>query len=117
MRSRLIIALLSDGLIASALVTKIVFDRQLSDLSVELFDFGLVVFDLLCLVGEHARQAVNRLPFPCRHLRRVDFVLGRNLLRRLVTTQRLKGNRGLKLVRKTASRRLCRIPSSLLDTS
>ena len=60
------------------------FDRQLSDLSVELFDLGLAVFDLLCLVGEHARQAVNRLPFPCRHLRWVDFGLGRNILRRLV---------------------------------
>lgn len=35
----------------------------------ELFDITLVVFDLLCLVGEHARQAtVNRLPFPCNHL-------------------------------------------------
>ena len=50
------------------------FDRQLSDLSVELFDFGLVVFDLLCLVGKYSRQAVNRLLFPCRHLRWVDFL-------------------------------------------
>ena len=51
----------------------------------------------------------------------MDFVLGRNLLHRLVTTQRLKGNRGLKLVQKlrliviSVSRRQCWIHLSTLS--
>ena len=49
--------------------------------------------------------------------RRVDLVFGCNLLRRLVTTQRLKRYCGLKLVRKTASLRHLCILSSMLDTS
>jgi hypothetical protein len=69
------------------------------------------------LVRKHARQAVNRLPFLCRNLRWVDLMLGRNLLRRLVCAQRLKRNHGLKLIRKTASRRHFCILSSMLDTS
>ena len=83
----------------------------------KLFNFGLVVLDLLYLVGKYARQAVNRLTFPCRHLRWMNLVLGRNLLRRLVSTQRLKRNRGFEFIRKTASRRYFCIPSSMLDTS
>jgi len=75
---------------------------------VEFFDFGLVMLSLPDLVRKHASQAVNRLPLPCRHLRGMDFVLGCNLLRRLVTTQRLKRYRGLERIRKTASlRRFC----------
>ena len=50
----------------------------------KLFDFGLVVFRSLDLVRKHDRQAINRLPFPCCHLRWMDFVLGCNLLRRPV---------------------------------
>ncbi len=83
----------------------------------QLFDFGLIVLSLPDLVRKDARQAVNRLSLPRRYLRRMDLVVGRNLLRRLVSTQRLKRYRGLKLVRKTASLRLLYILSSLLDTS
>ena len=64
----------------------------------KLFDFGLVVFRPPDLVREHTRQAINRLPFPCCYLRWMHFVLGCNLLRRPVSTKRLKRNRGLKLV-------------------
>ena len=42
----------------------------------ELFDFGLIVLSLRDLVEKHARQAINCLPLPCRHLRWMDFVLG-----------------------------------------
>ena len=64
----------------------------------KLFDFGFVIFSLPDLVREHTRQAINCLPFPCRHLRGVDLVLGCNLLRRLVSAKRLKRYRGLKLI-------------------
>ena len=56
------------GLIASALVTKIILHRKLSNLGVTLFDlavFGLSLFDL---VRENACHAFNRLPFPRAHL-------------------------------------------------
>lgn len=66
----------------------------------ELFDFGLIVLGPLSRVGKHSRQTVNRLPFPCRHLRWANLVRGRNLLRRLVSTQRLERHGGLEFVRK-----------------
>ena len=69
----------------------------------KLFDFGFVILNLPDLVGEHARQAIDCLPCPCRHLRRVDLVLGCNFLRRLVSAKRLKRYRGLKLILKTSS--------------
>jgi hypothetical protein len=83
----------------------------------QLFDFGLIVLSLTDLVGKKARQAINRLSLPRRYLRGMDLVLGRNLLRRLISTQRLKRYCGQKLVRKTASLRHLCILSSLLDTS
>jgi hypothetical protein len=65
-------------------------DHQLPDLGVQLFDFSLSLPDL---VRKRARQAINRLSLSRRYLCRVDFVLGRNLLRRLVSAQRLKHRR------------------------
>jgi len=62
------------------------------------FDLGLVVFSPPNLIRKNTRQAINRLPFPSCHLRWMHFVLGRNLLRRPVSTQRLKRYSGLKLV-------------------
>ena len=64
----------------------------------KLFDFGFVIFSLPDLVGEHTRQAINCLPFPCCNLRRVNLVFGCNFLRRLVSAMRLKCYRGLKLI-------------------
>ena len=64
----------------------------------KLFDFGSVIFSLPGLVGEHTRQAINCLPFPSRHLRRVKLVFGCKLLSRLVSTKRLKRYRDLKLI-------------------
>jgi hypothetical protein len=69
---------------------KIIFDRQLPDLGVQLFDFSLSVLSLPDLVRKHARQAINRLSLPHRYLCRVDLVLGCNFLHRLVSAQRLK---------------------------
>ena len=77
---------------------RIVFDRQLPDFGMQLFDFGLIVLSLPDLVRKHARQTINRLSLPRRYLCRMDLVLGRNLLRRPVSTQRLKRYRGLKLI-------------------
>ena len=62
------------------------------------FDLGLVVFRFPDLVGKHARQPINGLPFPCRHLCWMNLVLGCNLLRCAISTKRLKRYRGLKLV-------------------
>jgi hypothetical protein len=83
----------------------------------KLFDFGFIVFRSPDLVGKHARPGINRLSFPRRHLRRVNLMLGCNLLRRPVSTKRLKRHRSFELVRKTASLRHLCILSSLLDTS
>lgn len=83
----------------------------------KLFEFGLIVFSFPDLFREHTCEAINRLPFPCCYLRRMDLVLGCNLLRRPISTKRLKRYGGLKLVRKTASLGHLCILSSLLDTS
>jgi hypothetical protein len=69
---------------------EIISDRQLPDLGVQLFDFSLSVLSLPDLVRKRARQAINRLSLSRHYLCRVDFVLGHNLLRRLVSAQRLK---------------------------
>ena len=86
------------GLIASALVPKIILHRKLSNLGVKLFDlavFGLSLFDL---VRENACHTFNRLPFPLAHLRWVELALGWDLLNRLVTAQRLKCYSSFKLI-------------------
>lgn len=41
----------------------------------QFFNFDLIVFGLPNLTGKHTRQALDRLPFPSRHRRRIDFVL------------------------------------------
>lgn len=69
----------------------------------QLFHFGFIVLDFPCLVRKYARQAINRLPFPRCDLRRVDLVLRRDLLSRLIATQRFKRYRSFELVRKTVS--------------
>jgi len=63
------------------------------------------------LVRKYARQTINRLAFPRRHLRWVDLVLSSNFLCGLVTTQRFQRNGGFELIRKTASLRQLCIPS------
>jgi len=83
----------------------------------QIFDFGPVIFGSPDFVREHPSQAVNRLPFPCRHLRWMDLMLGRNLLRRLVSPQRLKRYSSFEFVLKTASLRHLCIRSSRLDSS
>jgi hypothetical protein len=65
---------------------------------VKLFDLSLVIFGPPNFIGKYTGQPVDRLSFSRRHLRRMDFMLGGNLLRRLVSTERLKRHRGLKLV-------------------
>jgi hypothetical protein len=82
---------------------KIVFDRQLADLGMKLFDlnfvfFSFVVFSSPDLIRKHARQAIDRLPFPRRHLRRMNLMLGYYLLRCVISTKRLKRHRSFKLV-------------------
>ena len=57
------------GLIASALVTKIILHRKLSNLGVKLFDLAVFDLSLFDLVRENACHAFNRLPFPRAHLR------------------------------------------------
>jgi len=84
---------------------------------VQLFHFGFIVLSFSGLVRKYARQAINRLPFPSCDLRRVDLVLRRDLLRRLVATQRFKRYRALNLSEKTASLGHFCILSSRLDTS
>jgi hypothetical protein len=64
----------------------------------QLFDFSLVVLSPPDLIGKYPGQPINRLPLPCCYLRWMHFVLGCNLLRRPVSTKRLKRYRGLKLV-------------------
>src|SRR5690606_926212 len=49
---------------------------------------------------KHTGQTASRLAFPRRHLRWMDLVLGRNLLRGPVSAERFKRNRGVKLIRK-----------------
>ena len=73
-----------------ALVMKIIFDRQLPNLSMKLSDGGVIVFRFPDLTGKHARQTLYRRPFPIGHPRLVNLVPGCNLLRRLASSQSLK---------------------------
>ena len=64
----------------------------------KLFDLAVLVLSVLNLVRENTCHAFDRLPFPCAHLRWVELPLGRDLVNRLITAQRLKRNSSLKLV-------------------
>ena len=72
--------------------------RQLTNLGMQLFDLAVPILSLFNLVRENACHAFDRLTFPCAHLRWVELPLGRNLLNRLVTAQRLKRHCSFKLV-------------------
>ncbi|AGI69441.1 hypothetical protein OAN307_c40200 [Octadecabacter antarcticus 307] len=55
----------------------------------QLFNLTGLVLSLFDLVGKNPGHAFDRLSFPCAHLGWVELPLGRNLLNRLVTAQRL----------------------------
>jgi hypothetical protein len=84
---------------------------------VGLFDLAILVLSLFDLVGKNPSHAFDYPSFPCAHLRWVVLPLGRNLLNRLVSVQRLKRYSGLKSVWKTPSLCHSRIHSFVLDTS
>lgn len=54
-------------------MTKIIFDREFSDLGVQFFDFDLFAIGLQNFVRKRPRQTVNRLSLLRYHM---DFVLG-----------------------------------------
>lgn len=93
-------------------MTKVIFDREFSDLGVQFFDFDLFAIGLQNFVRKRPRQTVNRLSLLRYHM---DFVLGLSLLLRLLLRQRLTCKRGLKTVRKPACLRQSFILPSLSD--
>jgi hypothetical protein len=50
----------------------IVFDRQLSNFGVKIFELYLVIVNPPDLSGKHPGQPINGLSFPRRHLRRLS---------------------------------------------
>jgi hypothetical protein len=48
---------------------KIIFDRQLADLGVKLFDFAVLILSFLNFFRENTCHAFDLLPFPRAHLR------------------------------------------------
>lgn len=80
-------------------VSRVIFESTgIYHRGMKFFDFGFVVLNPPDLIGKHACQPINGLPFPRRHLCRMNLVLRCNLLRRLVTTQRLERHRSFELV-------------------
>ena len=75
-----------------------IFQRQLTNLGIKLFDLAVFVLSLFDFFRENAGHAFNRLPLPRAYLRSVQLPIGRDLLHRLVTKRRLKRHSSLKLV-------------------
>ena len=91
-------------------------DKVLNDYRIAVFRVFPAII-ALCALALPFLDAINRLPFPRRYLCWINLVLGRNLLRRLVSMQNLKRYRGFELVRKNASLDHRCIPSSMSDSS
>ena len=64
----------------------------------KLFDLAVLVLSVLNRVRENTCHAFDRLPFSRAHQRWVEMRLGRDLVNRLVTAQRLKRHSSFKLV-------------------
>ena len=70
----------------------------------EVMDLIIVVHaGLVGAIGKHRTQTVHHLALPGTHLVWMHLVSGRNLLDRLVATQRLKRNLGLEIGCKPSS--------------
>ncbi len=82
---------------------KIVLDRQPPDLGVKLLHLCLGRAFRPAATRKHIGHALNRLTLPRADLVRVNLVPRGDLLDRLVATQRLKRDLGLKLV--------CKLPA------
>src|SRR6188768_1911844 len=79
---------------------KISLHNKLTDLGMELGNLGVAVgLNLGPLVVEHLGQLPDCLALPRRNLRRVQFVLARQLRNRPVALDRLQRNLGLELSR------------------
>src|ERR1700758_2238232 len=75
---------------------KIPLHNKLTDLGVKLGDLAVAALVALrALLVEHLGQLLDRLALPSRNLRRVHFVLGRQLSNRLVALDRLQRYLGL----------------------
>src|SRR5580693_4908802 len=84
---------------------KIPLHNKLTDLGVELRDLAIPALVALgALLVEHLGQLLDHLALPGRYLRRVQFVLGRQLRNRLVALDRLQRHLGLELSRKPSPR-------------
>src|ERR1700685_337937 len=84
---------------------KIPFHNKLTDLGVKLGDLAIpTLLALGALFGKYLGELLNRLALPGRNLRRMQFVLGRQLRNRLVTLDRLKRHLGFELSRKPSPR-------------
>src|SRR5271155_2267337 len=84
---------------------KIPLHNKLTDLGVKLCDLAIPALVALgALLVEHLGQLLDRLALPGRNLRRVEFVLGRQLCNRLVALDRLQRHLGLELSRKPSPR-------------
>ena len=80
---------------------KIPLHNKLADLGVKLGDLAIpALLPLDALVVEHLGQLLDRLAFPGRNLRRVQFVLARQLRNCLVALDRLQRHLGFELSRK-----------------
>src|ERR1700693_4628139 len=68
---------------------KIPFHNKLTDLGVKLGDLAIpTLLALGALFGKYLGELLDRLALPGRNLRRMQFVLGRQLRNRLVTLRR-----------------------------
>src|SRR6202034_1582980 len=84
---------------------KIPFHNQLTDLGVKLGDLAIpALLALGALFGKYLGELLDRLALPGRNLRRVQFVLGRQLRNRLVALDRLKRHLRFELSRKPSPR-------------
>src|ERR1700685_833192 len=84
---------------------KIPLHNELTDLGVKLRDLAIPALVALgALLVEHLGQLLDRLALPGRNLRRVQFVLARQLCNRLVALDRLQRHLGLALSRKPSPR-------------
>lgn len=102
-------------LIASALRTQLVLDRQPHDLGMQLFDLSFCWAALLA-GGEHIGHPIDSLPLQSADLVWVKLVLRRDLLHDFVATQRFQRHLGFKLIRKLPALRHSRITSKVWDT-
>src|ERR1700685_4096167 len=84
---------------------KIPLHNQLTDLGVKLRDLPIPALVALgAPLVEHLGEILDRLALPSRYLRRVQFVLGRQLRNRLVALDRLKRHLGFEISRKPSPR-------------